>query len=87
MYPITGYQNKKFVHPRYDAAPIQYPLSLFRMAELYLNYAEALVELDRLDEAKIYIDKVRERAGIPSIDDAWNNFQKSGIPEYKRRFT
>lgn len=77
MYPITGYQNKKFVHPRYDAAPIQYPLSLFRMAELYLNYAEALVELDRLDEAKIYIDKVRERAGIPSIDDAWNNFSKN----------
>ncbi len=77
LYPITGYQNKKFVHPRYDAAPIQYPLSLFRMAELYLNYAEALVELDRLDEAKIYIDKVRERAGIPSIDDAWNNFSKN----------
>ncbi len=75
-YAVTGYQNKKFVHPRYDAGLIQYPLSLFRMAELYLNYAEALVELDRLDEAKLYIDKVRERAGIPSVDDAWNNFSK-----------
>ena len=77
LYAISGYQNKKYVHPAYSDGLIQYPLVLFRMAELYLNYAESLVELDRLDEAKFYINKVRERAGIPSVDDAWNNFSKN----------
>lgn len=46
----------------------------FRLAEIYLNYAEALVELNKLDEAKVYIDKIRDRAGIPSVDDAWDNY-------------
>ena len=34
----------------------------------------ALVELDRLSEAKVYLDKVRERAGIPSVDEAWDKY-------------
>ena len=76
-YSVTGYQNKKFVHPSYQTGVVNYPLSLFRMAEIYLNYAEALVELGRLDEAKTYLDKVRERAGIPSIDQAWNEYSKN----------
>ncbi len=33
-----------------------------------------LVELDRLSEAKVYLDKVRERAGIPSVDEAWDKY-------------
>ena len=80
-YSVTGYLNKKWVHPAYQSGPVKYPFVLFRMAELYLNYAEALVELNKLDEAKVYIDKVRERAGIPSVDDAWNNF--SNNPGYQ----
>lgn len=80
-YSVTGYQNKKYVHPAYQTGPVHYPLSLFRLAEIYLNYAEALVELDKLEEAKIYVDKVRERAGIPTIDDAWNNY--SDDPGYQ----
>lgn len=80
-YSVTGYQNKKLVHPAYQSGPVAYPLSLFRMAELYLNYAEALVELNRLSEAKEYIDKVRARAGIPALDDAWQNY--SNKPGYQ----
>lgn len=75
-YSVTGYQNKKMVHPAYQSGPVDYPLSLFRMAEMYLNYAEALVELNRLDEAKIYLDKIRKRAGLPTTDDAWDNYSK-----------
>lgn len=77
-YTITGYLNKKFFHPAYESAPVQYPYPVIRMAELYLNLAEILIELDlnegtngRLSEAKMLIDKIRERAGIPSIDEAW----------------
>lgn len=46
----------------------------FRLGEIYLNYAEALVELNKLDEAKKYIDLIRDRAGIPSVDEAWDEY-------------
>ena len=77
-YTITGYLNKKFFHPAYESAPIQYPYPVIRMAELYLNLAEILIELDlneggseRLSEAKMLIDKIRGRAGVPTIDESW----------------
>lgn len=92
-YSITGYQNKKLVHPSYERGAVDYPLPLFRMAEMYLNYAEALVEIGELDKAKGYIDKVRVRAGIPKVDEAWNNFStnpgyqntKEGLREIVRQ--
>lgn len=73
-YSVTGYNNKKWCHPAYSDGPVDYPLVLFRLAELYLNYAEALVELDKLDQAREYVDKVRLRAGIPTVKDAWENY-------------
>lgn len=76
-FSVSGYANKKWVHPGWNNGWIEHPFCLFRMAELYLNYAEALVELNRLPEAKTYLDKVRERAGIPSVDEAWNNYSKN----------
>ena len=41
------------------------------MADLYLLAAEAAVEVNKLGEAKTYLDKIRSRAGLPSVDDAW----------------
>lgn len=81
-YSPTGYLNKKGVNPQFglnqnkEAQPTiaeSYPWPLIRLAELYLGYAEALLEYDasNITLAKTYIDKVRERAGIPSIDTAW----------------
>lgn len=92
-YSVTGYHNKKFVHPAYSNGVVNYPLPLFRMAEMYLNYAEALVEIGDLDKAKIYIDKIRDRAGIPNVDKAWDNFSmepgyqntKEGLREIVRQ--
>ena len=92
-YSVTGYHNKKLVHPSYEAGVVHYPLPLFRMAEMYLNYAEALVEIGELDKAKDYIDKVRVRAGIPKVDEAWDNFStnpgyqdtKEGLREIVRQ--
>lgn len=80
-YSITGYLNKKFVHPNYQTGPVQYPYPTFRLAEIYLNYAEALIEVGgdaNLSLAKEYIDKVRVRAGVPKIDVAW---KKARHPE------
>lgn len=42
-----------------------------RVAELYLGYAEACVETGDLAMAKTYLNKVRERAGIPSVEESW----------------
>lgn len=73
-FSITGYLNKKFVHPAFQNGPVHYPYPVIRMAEMYLNYAEALIEVGgaaNLNIAKTYIDKVRERAGLPKLDIAW----------------
>lgn len=73
-FSVTGYNNKKFCHPSYTKDWVDYPLVQFRLAEIYLNYAEALVELNELDKAKFYLNKVRRRAGIREVDDAWDNY-------------
>lgn len=76
-YSSTGYLNKKFFHPAFQNglnADTKYAYPIIRMTELYLNYAEILIELggeDNLNTAKEYIDEVRTRAGIPTIDEAW----------------
>ncbi|TKG96928.1 RagB/SusD family nutrient uptake outer membrane protein [Puteibacter caeruleilacunae] len=51
-----------------------YAFPAFRIADLYLLYAEALVETDQLDQAKVWIDKIRTRAGLKGIDEAWGSY-------------
>lgn len=78
-YSPTGYLNKKGVHPSLSQPSLASPEPKFawpvvRLAELYLNYAEALIEYGGAAEfaiAKQYLDRVRVRAGIPTIDTAW----------------
>ncbi|WP_236590194.1 RagB/SusD family nutrient uptake outer membrane protein [Sphingobacterium siyangense] len=75
-YSPTGYLNKKGIAPELNQSRLQvsvnYPWPVIRLAELYLNYAEALIEYGQdLNTAKQYIDRVRVRAGIPTIDVAW----------------
>lgn len=84
-YSPTGYLNKKGVHPLYAQGSgggglVHYPWPFIRLAELYLNYAEALIEVGgapNLTLAKDYIDLVRVRAGIPTLDQAWASTGKT----------
>lgn len=67
--PQTGYLLRKRVHPETNALNYVMPYRpgiLYRLAEAYLNYAEALNEAQpgHPDIAK-YLNLVRERAGIP----------------------
>ncbi len=76
-YSPTGYLNKKGVVPGYNVRtslyyPPFYPWPVIRLAELYLGYAEACVECDDLNPAKTYLNKVRTRAGIPTVETSWN---------------
>ncbi len=80
-YNPSGFLNKKGCDPSHKTktslgGPIEYPWPVIRLAELYLTMAEACVELNDLATAKTYLDKVRERAGIPNVAAAW-----SGVAE------
>lgn len=69
----SGYYLRKFIDPNveheYAAAGgnQEAPWHYFRLGEIYLNYAEAALELGEEDEAKLYINKIRDRAGMPPI--------------------
>ena len=56
------------------------PSILLRLADFYLYYAEVLNEIDPSDSHIIeYIDKVRERAGIPGYAEMQNTGIKTGV--------
>lgn len=68
-YP--GYYLRKFQDPAVDA---QYfyqtvPWRWIRYGEVLLNYAEACIELGQDDEAKLYLNQIRKRAGMPPITE------------------
>lgn len=79
-YSSSGYFGKKWVHPKtsYTAStnqfnPVRYAFPELRLAELYLAYAEADFELDGQlsNEGMEYLNKIRTRAGIPTVQDSW----------------
>lgn len=73
--PACGYHGRKGTDP--SATPrtgffgTYRPGIIFRLAETYLNYVEALIEVDpnNTDILK-YINLVRERGGIPPLDES-----------------
>lgn len=72
-FSLGGYLVKKGVTLAYDTQNgfKHYPWPMIRLAELYLNVAEAAAEANELDVAKMYLNKVRKRAGIPSVEESW----------------
>jgi len=72
----TGYLVRKNVGPNTNIGSggngqrQDRPIILFRLGEMYLNYAEALNEYNPGDpDILIYLNKIRERAGIPQYGD------------------
>ena len=71
IYSITGYFAKKLVHYEniisLQGSTIKgYSFPIIRMADLYLNYAEALNEIKDSPDAEVYeyIQAVRHNAGL-----------------------
>lgn len=66
---MTGYYCRKFTDPSipcvYLVDEIQANWILIRYAEVLLNYAEAQIALGNEEEARTYINAVRERVGMP----------------------
>lgn len=77
---VTGYYTRKWLWeeaPVRETETVTNPYSFFRLAEMYLNYAEALIELGGHDEeARLYINKVRNRAGLPDITETGDELMK-----------
>src|SRR5690606_20445214 len=78
-YSITGYWAKKLVNWKfvigngsYSSVPYAWPA--MRLADLYLLYAEALNEVGRREDAIVYIDKVRNRAGLEGVKESWDQY-------------
>lgn len=70
----TGYYMKKFLNPDYNNEQEDEvdttPWIFFRLAEIYLNYAECQMELGNKDEALKYINLVRQRVHLPAATGA-----------------
>ena len=67
----TGYYMRKFIDP--DPAIVdqntrqQVPWPFFRYTEAVLNYVEACIETGDDAEARLWLNKIRFRAGMPEI--------------------
>ncbi|NRF40537.1 RagB/SusD family nutrient uptake outer membrane protein [Pedobacter foliorum] len=77
---FTGYYVKKLVHfqnvvTQTGYSVTSYPWTVIRLADLYLLYAEALNEFSGPSpEVHTYIDKVRERAGLNTVQASWTQY-------------
>ncbi|MFL5745167.1 MAG: RagB/SusD family nutrient uptake outer membrane protein [Niastella sp.] len=71
-FPRTGYLVRKHTNPARnlsnDNGNVARPAMYIRLAELYLNYAEALNEAQPgHPDILIYLNKIRSRGGIPDL--------------------
>ena len=75
----SGYYTKKYLtesNPVNNTDRTTVPWIFFRLGEIYLNYAEAQIELDQEDEAKTYLNLIRQRAGMPDITESGADLKK-----------
>ena len=65
----TGYYIRKFLHPNSgnDNRVAGARFKHFRLAEVILNFAEAAVKSNHLEDARTAINEIRQRAGMPDL--------------------
>ncbi|WP_200976444.1 RagB/SusD family nutrient uptake outer membrane protein [Echinicola sp. 20G] len=67
----TGYTIRKMVDEDHDfniRVPNTTQWVVFRLGEIYLNYAEACAALGETGEAVTYLNYIRTRAGLPEVN-------------------
>jgi hypothetical protein len=79
LYSITGYYTKKIVNwnlvfTTTTTTVESYPWPVMRLADLYLLYAEALNESGNSAAALPYLNQIRARAGLQSVESSWGTF-------------
>ena len=79
-YSPTGYYPKKVInYQNYLEGSTYYVTSylfpIVRLADIYLLYAEAANEVNGPGpESFEYLNRIRERAGIPTVQESWDNY-------------
>lgn len=66
----TGFYQKKFFDETLtdmDMGKSETPWPVFRLGEIYLNLAEAAMELGKTSEAMNAVNQIRDRAGMPRL--------------------
>lgn len=88
----TGYLEKKLIDGTVNATEHNFqtnPMPYIRLAEMYLIAAEACIELNKLDEAAIYLDAIRTRIGRPNTKETLTvrgqAFNQNDLREFLRQ--
>lgn len=84
QYSLTGYTVRKYMDESYDwTSPEKAvtPRIYFRLAEIYLNYAEAEYHLGHEDVAREYVNKIRNRVHLPDISSSGQQLLKDIMHE------
>lgn len=86
-YSVTGYAAKKMSSFKNSQATSStsaeyYPFPIYRLADLYLMYAEAANEAEGPNGANSeklfkYLDEVRDRAGLEPTKQAWSKYSNN----------
>lgn len=78
---ICGYWVKKYIYSwfptkNYHQSITNETMAIIRLAEVYMMQAEAWNEYLDAPDDRVYkpLDKVRVRAGIRTVEDAWTNY-------------
>jgi hypothetical protein len=77
-YAQTGYTMRKHMDESVDflKTASTTPEIYFRLAGIYLNYAEAEYHLDNEDIARKYVNKIRNRVHLPDIHSSGQELLK-----------
>jgi hypothetical protein len=83
----TGYTLLKMVDSTYNFnvqpySPAQW--IVFRLSEIYLNYAEAEAQLGQTATALTYLNKIRQRAGMPNVSSGGGSDLVQKIQQERR---
>lgn len=77
---MTGYYCRKFADPNvpcvYMIDEVKANWIMIRYAEILLNYAETQIALGNEEEARTYINMVRDRAGMPPAEATGDDLVK-----------
>lgn len=86
----TGYYLRKFLNENVNiqtgGGSDGHVVPLFRLAEIYLNYAEALNEYDPMNpDIAVYLNKIRERVSLPDVPSGLTQEQMRTLIHHERR--
>lgn len=85
----TGYLEKKLIDGTFAASESNFqtnPYPYIRLAEIYLIATEACIELNRLEEAAVFMDALRSRIGRPDTKQTLAIRKKAFIQTDMRKF-